>query len=418
MSNLGKRVLIVAYQFPPMGGSGVQRSTKFAKYLKVLGFEPIVYTVESTDGIMDGTLNEELQDIEIIRTKAYDFANWKGPFKLVAKVIKRKILMPDAQWLWYRKIRKHALGICKEKAIDILYTTSYPYSDHLVGLYIKKRLPDLKWVVDFRDEWTKNPYILDMNYNPLRKKIEAHMESEVVMLSDQLITNSPHMLEGFTSEYDIADKSTVISNGYDPYDFEGLIPKDKDTDKLTITYAGAMYGRRKPDLFLKSIKKLIDMGRIDEKQIRIQLIGRFSEAAKEQAYDWITYIDVLEFFDYMPHKESISFLLGSDVLLLIVGAGPGAKNFYTGKIFEYIYTGVPILAIVPEDGAAAGVIRASNTGYVIDSLDTAGITEQLATIYQLWKEGQLHIQPVDSIIKQYNRYEQTKDLIKVFERLR
>jgi len=416
MDSKGKKVLIVAYQFPPMGGSGVQRSTKFAKYLKQLGYDPIVFTVKSTDGVMDDSLNDELEGIEVIRTKSYDFGNWKGPFRLVAKIIKRKIFVPDGEWLWYKMTAKKALNICKEKGIDILYTTSYPYSDHLIGLYIKKGIPNLKWVVDFRDEWTKNPYILDMKYSLLRKKIEANMEKHVVSLCDEFITNSPFMLDGFLAEYDISHKSTVIPNGYDPYDFEGLLAKHNQDTKMIITYAGSMYGRRKPDTFLKAVKKLIDMGQIDENKILIQLIGSFSPVAKQQAYDWIAYIDVLEFHDYMPHRESISFLLGADLLLLIIGSGVGAKNFYTGKIFEYIYTGVPILALAPEDGAAAGVIRDTKTGYVVDSLDESGISKQIAELYKAWDQKQLQIQPDQDVVQQYNRYEQTKELIKVFEK--
>ncbi len=417
MESMSKKVLIVAYQFPPMGGSGVQRSTKFAKYLTQLGYEVTVFTIDFSSGVMDASLNEELDGVKVVRTKPYDFSNWKGPFKLLGKVLKRKVLIPDGEYYWYMKVRKQALSLVDEIKPDILYTTSYPYSDHLIGRYIKMNRPTLKWVVDFRDEWTKNPYIIDMNYSKLRKRIEQKMEKSVIENCDHLITNSPQMLEGFLTDYGIRQKSSVIPNGYDPYDFEGIQAQRESNDKFVITYTGSMYGRRKPEFFLRGLRVLIDDGLIDVGSVEVKLVGHFNEASKKLAYDLIGYRSILSFYDYAPHKESIQFLMASDLLLLIVGPGIGSKNFYTGKIFEYLYTGKPIFAMVPKDGAAASVVIETKTGFVADSDDFDEIKNTLLTIYTKWSKGNLELEPNHDKIAQYNRRRQTEDLSKVFVKL-
>lgn len=411
------KVFMVAYQFPPMGGSGVQRSAKFAKYLTSLNYDVTVLTIEVDTAVMDESLTKELEGVNIIRTKAHDLTALPGPFGLAGKVIQRKIMMPDGEIYWAKRVQKEVLNHIKDINPDIFYTTSYPYSDHLIGLYVKNHMPDLKWVVDFRDEWTKNPYIIDMNRSNWRMNKEAKMEQDVVEGCDHLITNSPQMLQGFMEDYDIKDKSTVIPNGYDPYDFEGLKKPVGKSEVLTFAYAGSMYGRRSPELFLRSLQLLIDEGLIDPSLVKVNLVGHFLEKDKDKAFEWLKQKELLSFSPYLPHKESIQFLLDSEVLLLIVGPGVGAKNFYTGKIFEYIYCKKPIFAIVPEDGAAAGVIRETDTGFVAESSSLEAVKKTLADIFTHWQEETMPLEYNEEAISGYNRYKQTKDLADVFEKV-
>ncbi|WP_304943908.1 glycosyltransferase, partial [Vallitalea guaymasensis] len=269
-----RKVLMVANQFPPMGGSGVQRSVKFAKYLPEFEWEPIVFTRESNKGLIDESLLQDIpKDLKVIRTKSYDLNELGKPFNLVGKFISRKILIPDGDKIWYEKNKDILLEYIQENDIDVLYTTSYPYSDHLLGLYVKKHMPDLKWVVDFRDEWCNNPYILDMGYSKRRMEKERRMEREVVDNCDYFITNTPLMLKNFLKDYNIEDKSYVIPNGYDEEDFCDLSKDYVKKDKLIITYSGSMYGRRKPDYFLQAVNELINEQKIDKDDILIRFIG-------------------------------------------------------------------------------------------------------------------------------------------------
>ncbi len=411
-----KKVLMIAYQFPPMGGSGVQRSAKFAKYLGGFGWTPTVFTVKASEGLLDATMLEELAGIEVIRSTDYNLEALKKPFRLIGKVISRKLLIPDGQWLWHFMNRKKVVRYIRENQPDVLYTTSYPYSDHLIGAYVKKKFPNLPWVVDFRDEWTQNLYIVDMNFSKFRMHLEKKMEQQVIGLCDYFITNSPQMLENFKRAHDLENRSYVIPNGFDQSDFEGLTIDDTTHEKMVITYAGAMYGRRKADPFLQALKNVIADGKVAADMLKVNFIGNFTQDNINKLKGYLGNDELITFVPYLPHKKSIEFLMNSDALLLIVGSGVGARNFYTGKIFEYINTHKTILALVPEDGAAADVIRETKTGYVVESEDVEKIEKALIDIYTRWQAGTLDVQTNWDAVNQYDRINLTKQLSEIFNR--
>lgn len=168
-----RKVLIIANQFPPMGGSGVQRSVKFVKHLRSFGYEPVVFTREVGNmPLKDETLLKDIPDgVKIYRTKPYECVEAKGIFRIPGKVL-GKFMIPDTARLWEHFSKKAVMDVIDKEGIDLIYTTSAPYSDHLLGLYIKKKRPDIKWVVDFRDEWTNNPYTLDNPHGAYRTKRE------------------------------------------------------------------------------------------------------------------------------------------------------------------------------------------------------------------------------------------------------
>lgn len=412
-----KRVLMIANQFPPMGGSGVQRSVKFAKYLPDFEWEPIVFTRECNKGLMDESLLQDIpKNLNVIRTKSYDLNELIKPLNLAGKFISRKVLIPDGDRIWYEKNKKILLDYVKNNEIDAIYTTSYPYSDHLLGLYVKKHMPSLPWIVDFRDEWCNNPYILDMGYSKGRMKKERKMERDVVTMCDYFITNTPLMLKNFLKDYTIKEKSYIIPNGYDEEDFTNLNKDYVKTDKLIITYSGSMYGRRKPDYFLQSIKELIDEEKINKNDILIRFIGNIPIKKINEINDTFSLDGIVKYLPYMPHKESIQKLIESDILLLIIGEGKGAENFYSGKVFEYMNTNRPILALVPNNGVAADVIRETRTGYISEMTDIKRIKELIVKIYNDWKNNDINLQPNWDKVKTFERQELTKELAKILDK--
>lgn len=412
-----RKVLMVANQFPPMGGSGVQRSVKFAKYLPEFEWEPIVFTRESNKGLIDESLLQDIpKDLKVIRTKSYDLNELGKPFNLVGKFISRKILIPDGDKIWYEKNKDILLEYIQENDIDVLYTSSYPYSDHLLGLYVKKHLPDLKWVVDFRDEWCNNPYILDMGYSKRRMEKERRMEREVVDNCDYFITNTPLMLKNFLKDYNIEDKSYVIPNGYDEEDFCDLSKDYVKKDKLIITYSGSMYGRRKPDYFLQAVNELINEEKIDKDDILIRFIGNIPNKKINEINDTYSLDGVVKYLPYMEHKKSIEKLIESDILLFIIGEGKGAENFYSGKVFEYMNTNRPIIALVPPKGVAADVIRETKTGYISETTNVNNIKDLMLKLYTDWKNNTIQLQPNWDKIKTFERKELTKQLVTIFDK--
>lgn len=412
-----KKVLLIANQYPPLGGPGVQRSCKFVKYLRDFEYEPVVLTRVADKGILDHTLLDDVPKHQIYRTKSYDFTQWPGPLALIGKVVTRA-MVPDADYVWSVKSFDQAVEIIEKEKIDILYTTSFPYSDHLLGAKLKERFPKLPWVVDFRDEWTQNPYILDKNYKAKRATKEKEMEAMVASKCDKFIANTTFMLDNFLMDYpQLKSKSFVITNGYDDSDFADTDPTYKYKDTFTITYGGAMYGRRKPDKLFKAVRNLIDQKLIDPSKFRMKLIGGMDFNKINGYLDTYKLKELVRLSDYLPHKEILKELSLTDVLLLLIGEGKGAKSFASGKIFEYINSNRPILAVVPEVGAAADIIRESNSGVVCEQSSVEAIMAGVLELYQRWENKNLIMDIDQEAIKKYHRKELTRNLASIFDSL-
>ncbi len=410
------KVLIIANEFPPMGGAGVQRTTKFVKYLREFNFEPIVITKEHRGGLSDKSLLQDIpNDIKIYRLKAYDFINRRGILKLPMKFIGTRILSPDSEFFWYYFNRDKVLDIIKKEKIQLIYTTSFPYSSHLMGLYLRKKLINIRWIADFRDEWTNNPYHRDSFFKRLKFRAEKRKEVEVTSNCDYFITNTPLMLEGFLKDNkDLYKNSTFIPNGYDEEDFLDILDKRDGEDKFVITYTGSLYGRRNLDEFLDGLKLAVDKNQVRKNRLEIRIVGNIYDKVIEAYSKAYNLEGVIKSYGYLPHKESIQMLFNSDIILLVIGKGKGSRNFYTGKIFEYIRANRPILAIVPEDGVAADVIRETRTGLVVDPENIVGIKNALANYYKSWLENGIEHNKDITEIKKYSRKAQTKKLAEIF----
>lgn len=413
-----KKVLIIANQFPPMGGSGVQRSVKFVKHLRSFGYEPVVFTREIANmPLKDETLLKDVpQGVKIYRSRALECVELGGIMRIPGKVL-GKFIIPDTARFWMERAKKTVLDIIDKEGIDLIYTTSAPYSDHLLGRYIKRKRPDVKWVVDFRDEWTNNPYILDNPYNPIRTSIEKKMELSVLLESDARITNTPVMRQNFIDNNGLSeDNFYFIPNGYDIEDFADFDLKKPENKKMTFVYTGALYGRRKPDTFFQALKELKEEGAIEPETIFVKLIGNYHQDKLQAQIDSYNLTKEFEIVGYVPHNVCISHQLSCDVLVLIEGTGRGANAFYTGKVFEYMNTGRPVLAILPE-GVAMDLVKESRIGLTANTDDVEKIKENIKQYYNSWKEGNLDFDPDRTVIERFERKELTKQLAQVFDSL-
>ena len=330
-----------------------------------------------------------------------------------------KVMIPDSARLWAEGSKKAVINLIKEEGIDLIYTTSAPYSDHLLGRYIKRTMPQIKWVADFRDEWTNNPYTLDNPYNPIRTNIEKKMEYSVLTEADALITNTPVMRRNFVENNSLkGDNFYTIPNGYDVEDFADYDLSKRQNGKMTLVYTGALYGRRKPDTFFQALKELKEEGKLDGDKILVRLIGNYHKDKLQAQIDSYGLTNQFEIVGYVPHNVCIKHQLDSDVLVLIEGCGRGSDAFYTGKIFEYMNTGRPVLAVLPQKGAAADLVRESKIGIVAHTENVEAIKSAVKDYYDKWCEGKLDFQPDRQVIERFERKELTKKLAEVFDSLK
>ncbi|WP_461206455.1 glycosyltransferase family protein [Clostridium sp. DL1XJH146] len=449
-----KNVLVIAYYYPPKGGAGVQRTLKFANYLCYMGYNVSVLTVkEESNGIIDKSLNQGIEErIKIYRTdiketnvistvnnllfskklsnNVVDSSNSQDEFlhlnsiqnkiKKNIKHIGKKVFLdvynlvyiPDDKKGWIDFAVEEGRKIIKEEKIEVIYTTSCPYSTHLIGYELAKEIP-IKWIADFRDPWVSNPFIKN---GPILERINIGLEQKVVKKSDKVISVSKPIIDNFIKRYKKEDKNKfgIITNGYDEKDFISLnLSLGEKNERFLILYNGALYGRRSPEKILKAIDTLIKTNRIDKEKIRIKFVG---EIGKEHMnivnYYSCKFPEVVEQQEYLPHEESLEQLCMANALLLIIDEGEGSEGIYTGKIFEYIRTGKPILAVVP-NGVARDLILETNTGYVAYPSRINEIENIIYKAYSTFVLGDIAIEPKWDIIKKYSREKLTKDLVEV-----
>lgn len=416
-----KKVLMIAYSFPPTGGPGVQRSLKFVKYLRNFGWEPLVVTRDIKNmRVIDESLSKDIPEgVKVFRTKPCEFTELNGLLNYFGRFVSRKVLLPDGERLWGEFAKGTAIRAVKKDKIDLIYTTSVPYSAHLVGLRLKRRFPGIPWVADFRDEWTNNPYLLDNPHNKFRMAVEKRMERRVLENADYLITNTPVMLDNFlklNSDMALENHFKVIPNGYDSDDFKGLSGSAPKNEFFTITYTGSMYGRRKPDYFFQALSELITEGKMDPSKIKVQLIGTLQKENLDKLLEKFNLQQLVQILPYMDHDECVAHMGSSDALLLIEGGGPGSEAFYTGKVFEYLASRRPILANIPANGAAAQLIHSTRAGLVSDYNDIPKTKENLLQLYEAWQNKLILLEPDKELIARYERKVLTGELALVFEK--
>lgn len=413
------KVLMIANQFPPLGGSGVQRSVKFVKHLPSFNYDPVVFTREE-EGItlIDNTLLKDIgKNTQVIRTKSYEPTDTQGSLRIPMKIAS-KLMIPDSSYRWYKKNRKEALKVLDEQDIKLVYTTSAPYSDHLLGMYLKKKRPHIQWIADFRDEWTNNPYTLDNPHNPVRTAVEKNMEKNVLNKADFLITNTPVMRDNFIKLNGLdGGNFHVIPNGYDEEDFEDLQVPPNSGKEFIMIYTGALYGRRKPDLLFQSIHNLKDRGVLREGTFKLRLIGNYHEERLNSQIQAMGLSGEVEVLGYVPHDVCVAHQLSGDCLLLLEGGGVGANAFYTGKIFEYMNTGRPVLSILP-NGVARDLVLESGIGIVANTESIDDIEQALSTYYNQWRKSRIEYKPNFDVIKQYERKNLTAKLAGIFDTAR
>ena len=437
-----RKVLVIAYYFPPLGWSGVQRTLKFVKYLRYFDWEPIVVTVGKTKfSILDESLEDELpKDIKIIRVddivlkdvtdvmkrkiKGYVEASINSISdeslkQLYEEEIEKKIselrdmvLLPDGNVIWANNVIKEINDKIDFTEIDVVYTTSSPYSAHIIGEYIKKEY-SIPWIADFRDQWIDNPYI-DYDKDSLRYKLEKNMEKNVVFNCDRLITVTPLITENYISTYKIEkNKVITITNGYDEEDFKNIKSK-KENNKFTMVHNGSFYLKRNPDTVARVIKKLVENEIIDEKKIEIilngnndcNIINKFKEIMGE-------YSDVIKINGYLSHEESLIKSNNADILLLICGEEESSKQVYTGKVFEYLRLRKPVLAISPKGSLVDKLLDETECGINAEYNDIETIEKIILNYYNSWIKGN-KIKVGAKNIEKYERKELTKKLVEIF----
>ncbi|MEM8487729.1 MAG: glycosyltransferase [Bacteroidota bacterium] len=405
-----KHLLVIAYYFPPMGLSGVQRITKFVKYLPAYGWRTTVLTVAPGGYFaFDEALMRDLDqpEINIHRTQAFDptrFFRKQRTIELPKEASRKRLsglsqllFVPDNKIGWYRIAVKKALQLHKEKPFDGILATAPPYTCGLIARRVSKQC-NIPFVLDLRDDWLENP----RHHYPtiLHQKAHKRLESSVFNAASSIITVNGRIADAIRGRHpNRANIVSVIDQGFDPEDFETApsIP-NAAPETLHFLYSGVFYDRQKPDYFLEALSRVVREN--PETSVKAHFAGLVPHDMEALVERFGLHNHVV-LHGYVDHDIAIAHLKRADVLWMTVGSGPGQEQISTSKLFEYFGAQKPILGLVPE-GAARHALSKCKAAFIAPPEDVEAIEAQIRLIYAQWKESVLK-RPGEAFVAQYNR---------------
>lgn len=419
-----KKILIITYYWPPAGGPGVQRWLKFVKYLPDFDIQPIVYIPENpTYPIVDVNLEKEVSEKAIIlKNKIFE------PYQLASIFSKNKtkkissgiipnqkkqtfldktllwirgnLFIPDARVYWVKPSVSYLEKYIIENNIDTIVTSGPPHSLHLIGLSLKEKL-NLTWFADFRDPWTTIGYHKSLRLSTIAARKHKALEYQVLNTADTIIVTS----KTTKTEFEVITNKpiAVITNGYDT---EAATKVIKDS-KFSLAHIGSFLSERNPTILWESLTELLHEIPDFKSHLELKLIG----AVSQEVLDTISQFNLDSYLNnlgYVSHSEAVEHQRNSQVLLLIEINSEETKSIIPGKVFEYLVSNRPIIAIGPKESDFAEIITGTNTGAFFDYTEKEKLKSTIKSYYNQYLEGNLQSYGVG--LQKYSRKNLTKEL--------
>lgn len=414
-----RKILIGINQFPVNGGSRVE---KFVQLLPDYGWEPIILTstvrVQSlSESIVTSDFSPELR-VERVWNPLRSPLLFLGAIfhvRPLAVWLENFLYFPDRWVGWALFARRRAKKIVEEEGIDLIFTSSPEQSVHLIGKWVQEET-GVPWIADFRDLWTTQ----DFRYHEVTRWHLAKarkMEKEFYNLPDHVIANTPAHREVMESEFSVpADRMTVIMNGFDERDFQGDPHPVSEEDKSVFraAYFGHLILDARPwRTFLEGFRRFVVNNEIRDARLDLymppsSILDRWTqEHHMEGTICWR---------GYRPHREIITLARSYDLLTVLLVDMPSYRTSVPQKLFQSIRMERPILAVIPEEGISADIIRATGTGRIVAAVEPDQVARGFMEEYRAWKEGRCTIDPVPGEIEKYSRQRATQRLSEILNR--
>ena len=429
-----KKVLVITYYWPPSGGGGVQRWLKFVKYLPEFGWEPEVYTPEYQNApSQDLSLNRDIsKNLMVIRQPIWEpyslyrkltgrsndenlgaaFSSGKKANKFIeyaSNWIRSNFFIPDARKFWIASSVKFLEKYIKSNNIEVVVTTGPPHSMHLIGLKLKQSL-GIKWLADFRDPWTDIDYFDELKLTSWARKRHHLLENKVLENADLVtcVSNSNSAKLSAKGKTNIH----VITNGYDESDVMDVRPNIDE--KFSIAHIGTFMANRNPEILWEVLAELIAEDAIFKQDVILHLVGNTDAVILDSISEHGLEKNVL-LCKSVKHDQAIQFQKNAQLLLITVNKSGDSKGMVTGKIFEYLVSGRPILAIGPEDGDLAAILKETSTGVISDFKNKDDLKGHILAFYKMYKKDNLKVSP--SNLEKYSRRNLTSQMAQCLNRL-
>lgn len=397
-----KTVLILTYYWPPSAGSGVQRWLKFAKYLPEFGWKPVIITPrDGTAPYYDqGLLADVPPEAEIIHTGTLEpFALYnalqgkkkdaaipvgmigltekKGIFHRFSSYLRANLFVPDARRGWMPYARRAALERIAQGGIDAFVTTGPPHSTHLAGLDIQRRT-GLPWLADLRDPWTNIYYNRTLPRTAATEAKDRAWETQVVQAASAVTVVSPGMADEFAPR---ARRLEIIYNGYDSDDLPAHRPQP--WPEFSLSHVGNFFPSLESPGLTQALVQLVAQEPGFARDFRLRCTGLLDPEV-EARWRAAGLGEYLITHPPVSHAEAVVEMMRASMLLFSIANEGNVRALVSGKIFEYLATGLPILALGSNESGAAEVLRQSGSGSMLPQDDAEGIRQSIVTAYHAW----------------------------------
>ena len=414
-------VLMLCYFFPPLGGGGVQRSSKFAKFLPANGWRPVIVASQPNarnmieHGLDRSLLAEVPREAVVKRCLSLEFSflyaalhRFRARRLLIALERMVPTLPTNYKIGWYPFALRAARGMLTPERKDVVYSTSPPYSAHFVARRLQEEY-GLPWVADFRDAWTQTAaYKAPTDWHA---RFERCLEARIVVHADAVIANTPANRRAVIERFDVAaSKVHVIPNGFDPEDF-AQPAGPPDGTHFVVACLGNLYAMPELDSFLRAFRRFADL----YPEARLKLFGWHARSVRNSLRTLLRE-GTWQIAARVGHAQAIGAMRAAAVLLANV-PGERATHWVPGKLYEYLAAERPILFIGPANGDAADVIRKTRAGRVALG-DEGAILSALQEFHRHWRAGTREWRADREAIAEFDRRAQTQKLARILDMAR
>lgn len=433
------RIMLISSYFYPQNRIPVLRVGQWAKYWALQGHQVTVLTTRKYPFLGPYGLSPVLPDnIEVVEVpylpdwlrmrmeKHGPTRNRAVPGESSGQRLRAKIRrlrshigsLFDIHDLWVGPARRKGLALMAERPYDAIVSSFSPPAVHMVASRLKAAHPEIPWIADFRDLWADNHIT---SARGVLRYIERALEHRTIRgRADALMTVSEPLADTLRQRYP-QQPAWVVENGFDPEEFPDWVSRIRtppdSRGMLRICYAGTLYpGRRDPTPLFDAVNRLIDTGVLDRRRVAIDFYGQNEkELADILARCHGNRHGIVHAHGFVSRSDSLAAQACSSLLLLLESAEPEARGVLTGKLFEYLVSGIPVLAVgIDSTNAAGALLERTGTGFCARSAEE--IMQALSNSLELGRFP--FYAPRPEIIATYARDRQAREILEQLARMK
>jgi glycosyltransferase involved in cell wall biosynthesis len=403
-----KRVLMIAFHYPPMhGSSSIQRTLKFSQYLTECGWKPIVLTAHprAYSSTSNDQLGDILDEVAVYRAFALDTSRHlsiKGRYP-------KFFALPDRWISWFLGAVPMGLYLIKKYKPEIIWST-YPIATaHLVASTLR-RLTGIPWVADLRDPMT------DVGYPPdsVTRGVYQWIEKKTVACCTRAVLTTPGAIEDYRTRFPqiCPSRFHLIENGYDEENFSvaeaNVVTKRKTDGPFTLVHSGVIYpSERDPTQFFEALAALSSEGKISGSNFKVILRATGHDEYLHRLIDQYGIGDIVLLAPPVSYQEALSEMLNADGLLILQASN--CNNQIPAKLYEYLRARRPILALTDPHGNTAAALRNAGIGTIAPLGSKDDIIRELLRFIELAQKNDAPIASMDKILAN-SRQSKTRQL--------